>query len=98
MRASPSSRSASDVVSGGVTCSRLKWVNGQYRYLFAYSIVPPQIQAGQELSGEGKVSVSGIGISRSANGVVTVVDEDQSNEVAMSSFTTRSDGFFFQVG
>ena len=41
--------------------------------------------------------MSGVGFPRSANGVVTVVDEDQSNEVAMSSFTTRSDGFFFQV-
>jgi hypothetical protein len=41
--------------------------------------------------------VDGIGFPHSTNGVATVTHEDQSNEVATTNFTTRTDGGFYDV-
>ena len=90
---------SSPVVANGTVYGRFDDQTGccSYRYLGAYSIVPPQIAAAQYLLGTGQVPVDGVGFPKSTNGVVTVVDEDQSNEVATNDFTTRDTGTFFDV-
>ena len=87
------------VIANGTVYSRSQDQTGccLYRYLLAYSLVPPQIKAATFYFADGKVPVEGIGFPRSTNGVVTVTDNDQSNEVASTNFTTRTDGSFYDV-
>lgn len=89
----------SPVIANGTVFGRVEDRTGccAYRYLLAYSLVPPQIKAAPYDVADGKVPVEGIGFPRSTNGVVTVTDLDQSNEVATTNFTTRADGTFYDI-